>query len=158
MRATRRSRRVGTVVEIRLRGCKVLVWPERRYLETRFPDGCKVPAAPNFDEASRALALEIGYGDGPDATWNMSRFEHEILHTVVAEHLGQPFSAALWLTAHGAVGRRGVISGEEGRVLALQAFLNLGTRSPALDELPDLDTLVAVARATLEPLESLHAT
>lgn len=145
------------MVEVKFKGCVVRIWFERQYLETIFPDQTRVPAAPNFDPDSRRLAAELGYGDGPDATWRMS-LQHELAHTVVAEHLGQPFSLALWLTAHGAVGRRGVISGEEGRVLALQAFLNLGTRSPALDELPDLDTLVAVARATLEPLESLHAT
>jgi hypothetical protein len=149
------------VVEIRLNAnVSVLVWPEKQYLESRFRTGGVLPAAPNWDHApSVRLAHEIGYKGN---CYLLSR-DHEILHHVTAIHLGAPWSWTLFWEAHKLthglpLPPRGLYRGEERRVLALQAFLNLGTRSPALDELPDLERLVAVARATLEPLESLHAT
>lgn len=147
------------MVEIRLNAnVSVQVWPERQFLQSVFRTGGVLPAAPNWDHApSVRLAHELGYKGN---CFLMSR-DHEVLHHVTAIHRGAPWSWTLWWEAHKVVHDLrtpplGLYRREESCVLALQAFLNLGTRSPALDELPDLDTLVAVARATLEPLEQVE--
>lgn len=137
-------------LEIRFKGCRVLVWPERGLLHTVFPDGTYVPAVGNGDPDSIARARELGYGDGPAATWHMSR-EHEVLHTVLAEHMGEPHSPTLWAVAHHVPNERGVKASEEGRVLALQAYLRRGVMAPALAEVAGLDRLVASAQAALLP-------
>lgn len=145
------------MIEIRLKGCKVWIWPDDRYLETIFPDGCKVPAAPNFDPASRALALELGYGDALDATWRLSLW-HEVCHSLLAEHLGQPFSFTLWAVAHHVRAERGLMHDEEQRVLALQRLImtgDAGERAAWLEGVANLDALVQRARATIEPLEQV---
>jgi hypothetical protein len=111
-------------------GCRVLVDEAARYLETRFPDGTKVPAAPNTDPRSLAMADELGYGDD---TWAMSR-DHEITHTWLAHLDGTEISPVLWRLAH----PQGPppqptpteIAEEEARALTFQAKLDKQTPRP----------------------------
>jgi hypothetical protein len=145
---------VSEPIIVKLRGCHVEVWPSRRFLRTVFPDQTFVPAAPNFDAGSIALAHELGY-DGD--TWRLSLW-HEVCHTLLSEHEGRPHSPTLWAVAHDVVARRGVIHDEEQRVLAVQRLImrgDAGERAAWLEGIPDLSALAAKARATLLPLESV---
>lgn len=138
-----------TPVVTRCGVCVIRVWPETMFVETVWPDGAKVPAAPNFDDASCALAAELGYKD----TWAMS-LAHETLHTWLAVQAGLPFfSPTLWYVAHQLKPPRGLAPTEEARVLAFQAALNGRDRDrAALDTIAGWFTLVAPARAFLAGL------
>jgi hypothetical protein len=103
-------------------GCTILVDDENRYLETWFPDGTSVPATPNFDEASIALAHDLGY-DGD--TWAMSR-DHELAHTWLAVAAGQGRSGTLWRLVHPSdpdAVDNDEVAREEARVLRFQRGL-----------------------------------
>jgi hypothetical protein len=135
------------------RGCRVEVWPERRFLQTVFPDGARVRAAPM--DAQAVAAADHGYQE----PWPYVH-DHEILHTVVAEALGWPHSPTLWYVAHKAdpqdrTDRPSLVASEETLVCALQAYLNgqdwtyqLGFLRLALGTI-DLDDLAARALALL---------
>lgn len=71
------------------------IYVYERKLITQFRDGTTVPAAPNTDCHSVALAAELGYLD----TWDMSR-DHEISHSWLARQAGFPYSPTLWHVAH----------------------------------------------------------
>ena len=115
---------MGQPNEIRLGSVIVRVWPEDHYLETVFPDGTKVPAAPEDTDEARSLASDLGYGDD---LWRMC-LEHELLHTALLQRLGYEHSPTLWEVAHGnskgIPGKPWAMRGEEGLVLAYQTFKN----------------------------------
>jgi hypothetical protein len=103
-------------------GCTVIVDEEHRYLETWFPDGTRVPAAPNYDAASIERAHDLGYeGD----TWAMTR-DHELAHSWLAVTSGLGQSPTLWHLAHPEAEPLGEhdVNGEEARVLRFQRTLS----------------------------------
>lgn len=101
------------------------IFEDTHYLETAFPDGTKVPAAPQDTDDYRATAFRLGYGTD---TWAMCR-EHELAHTELAELLGLPYSPTLWAVAHGEkraiIGAPGEMQAEEDLVLAYQRWRNV---------------------------------
>ena len=78
------------------RNCEVHERVDRAYLETRFPDGTSVPAAPRQDIEQAFTAQDLGYGCD---VYRMVR-EHELVHCLLAEAIGLPRSATLWAVAH----------------------------------------------------------
>lgn len=110
---------------IRLQGCLVRIFDQAHYVETIFPDGTKVPAAPQDSDEYRATAQRIGYGTD---TWRMC-LEHEIAHTGLLQSLGLPYSPTLWAVAHGQhdgiPGSPGEMAAEEDLVLAFQTWRNV---------------------------------
>ena len=103
--------------------CAVLVDDERRYVETRFPDGTKVGSTPNVDEHSLSVSADLGYGLD---TWSMSR-DHELSHTWLAHMDGKPWSMTMHHLAHPDDADRPSpdrIAEEEARVLDFQRSLD----------------------------------
>lgn len=105
--------------------CTVRIFEETHYLETVFPDGSKVPAAPQESDAYRETARVHGYGDD---TWRLCR-EHELAHTVLLQKLGFRYSPTLWAVAHGhhdsIPESPGEMEAEETMVLAYQRWQNV---------------------------------
>lgn len=96
--------------------CVVEVNDEEQRLVTRFPDDTSVYACANHDDASVAMAHELGY-DGD--TWAMSR-DHELAH----HWLAMPdVSDVMWSMAHHTPGDEKWWE-EELRVLEYQKSLN----------------------------------
>ena len=113
-------------VEYVFPGCSVLVDEEQQYIETRFPDGTKVPAAPNIDNDSVYTAWDLGYeGD----TWAMTR-DHELAHTWLAFLAGHPHSPVLWRVAHEEGLSEDWVREEEARVLEWQRGFDKGEHRP----------------------------
>lgn len=113
-------------VEImRLHSCLVRIFDQAHYLETVFPDGHKVGAAPEDTDEYRATAERIGYGAD---TWKLCR-DHEMAHTVLMQTLGLAYSPTLWAVAHGEAkeisGSPGEMGAEEELVLAFQHWRNI---------------------------------
>lgn len=106
--------------EIRFAGCTVRVFPERQYVETVFPDGAIVPAAPMDTESYRQEARDSGYGDD---TWRLCA-EHELTHHMLAEYAGLPNSPILRAVASGEHPDGGAFGDEERRVMQFQKRLN----------------------------------
>ncbi len=96
---------------------------QARHVATIFTDGTKTTAIPNDDPESRARARSLGYGQHPEAVWQMTRW-HDLLHTVIAEAEGHPWSPTLHAVAHGYDLAPGVAQLEERRVLLVQHLLN----------------------------------
>jgi hypothetical protein len=100
----------------------VRIFESDHYLETQFPDGTRVPAAPQDTDQYRATAMALGYGEN---TWRLCR-EHEIAHTTLMQALGLMYSPTLWAVAHGAHGQipgsPGEMAAEEKLVLAYQEW------------------------------------
>jgi hypothetical protein len=135
-------------------GCEVLISPQ--YVETRFPDGTRVPAIAEDTAAYRQTAIELGYGAD---TARMNR-EHDPLHTWLASKQGLPRSPVLWAVAHGVL-TSGDFGSEERQTLAFQRLLNGGARSAPstclrhLAELGSgLDALLDEATALLGEIDS----
>ena len=104
-------------IEHQFRNCVVRLWPDERYMQTRFPDGTFCPAVPVLNAESQARARSLGYGE------DLARMsvEHELAHTVLAEAYGLPHSPALWAVAHGEAPPHNAQL-EEATVLGLQRF------------------------------------
>jgi hypothetical protein len=78
------------MLEIPLGVVTVRVWrPD--YLETVWPDGKVCPALFVDDDQARQHAREWGYGDDV----RRMHFEHELTHTLLAQVVGQAYSATL---------------------------------------------------------------
>jgi hypothetical protein len=107
----------------------VRVFGDEHYLETVFPDGTRVPAAPQDTDQYRATAAALGYGDD---IWRLCR-EHEIAHTTLMQSLGLRYSPTLWAVAHGERGKipnsPGEMAAEEKLVLAYQEWRMLRERN-----------------------------
>lgn len=110
-------------------GVLVRVFDGEHYLETQFPDGTRVPAAPQDSDQYRATAAALGYGED---LWRLCR-EHEIAHTTLMQTLGLRYSPTLWAVAHGAHGKipnsPGEMAAEEKLVLAYQEWRMLRERN-----------------------------
>lgn len=102
------------------------MFEKARYLETVFPDGTKVPAAPQDTQEYVDRACELGYLYDPDPAWSMCR-SHEIAHTRLSQLLGEPYSQTLWAVAHGhhggIPGSKYEMAAEEALVLAYQRWM-----------------------------------
>jgi hypothetical protein len=130
------------VTTITFQHCRLEVDHADRYMETVFEDGSVAPARPNFEPSDITRAHDLGY-DGD--TWQMT-LDHELMHTWVAEMMGQPYSVILWNVAHG--GKNRWPPGgkeEEGYVTSMQRFLRLGV--------PDDLTAGFLVRSGLTPKE-----
>jgi hypothetical protein len=103
------------VIEIQFRNCVFRYFPEARYCETVFPDGTKVPAAPQDTDEYRAKSAAMGYGDPFDMC-----VHHEFLHTSICEAAGLEYSPALRAVALGLNERH---DAEEDMVMEFQARL-----------------------------------
>lgn len=102
------------------------VWPSRRYLETIFEDGTKVPACPQDTDEYRKTAMDTGYGTN---TWALS-LEHELIHSL----LSGGRSWTLWSVAHDHIGLApDIVAQEEKRVMEFQKKLNAARK--VIDEL-----------------------
>jgi hypothetical protein len=119
----------GSMTTLTFQRCRLDVDHERKYMQTTFEDGTYAPATPNYREDDVRRARELGYrGD----TWQMT-LDHEPLHTLIAEMMGESYSRILWNVAHGG-GLRWPEGGreEEGYVTALQAYLRCAAVSDML--------------------------
>jgi hypothetical protein len=105
---------------IQLRACQFEFDHAKGYCCTTFSDGARVPAVPHDTDEYRQRAFDLGYGDN---TTQMC-FDHELLHTLIAEARGDSFSRVL---RHVAVGCSEIteqeIGEEEARVMEFQKFL-----------------------------------
>ncbi len=120
------------MIEVRCGLVTIRVWPDTHNLDTVFDADHKVPAAANpTDPASVALAAELGYGTGPDATWHMT-MEHETLYSWLSVQQGLDWSVTLHSVAWGYKPPRGIIPCEEEEVLAFQKYLNTTILHPSL--------------------------
>jgi hypothetical protein len=95
-----------------------------RYCETAFPDGSRVPAAPEAGDRQAKLAAELGYPGVWPLIWH-----HEFLHGWQAL---PGVSRVLWDVAHGRPGDTAAHWDEEGRVLDLQRAVCAGRADAAL--------------------------
>jgi hypothetical protein len=106
--------------------CRVLIDPDGRSVTTRFEDGAEVVARPNLDQASIAQARSLGYRGSDEAVaWAMISDGH-LLHTLVAEAQGHPWSATLRAMARGYKLAPGVVEQEERLVRFAQRLSNVG--------------------------------
>lgn len=87
------------------------------WLITTLPDGQQVPASPRSD--SGPIARRLGYGEDVAA---LTR-DHDLLHSLLADWLGQPYSHSL-AQAAGLPADSAVAALEEDVVLALQRYIN----------------------------------
>lgn len=125
---------------IQIGECEIRIWEDAQVLETRFEDGLKVPAAPNYDEQSLATAAALGYGSD---TWMLSK-QHEISHSLLMISLGYPYSRVLRGVAVRAAGgsKEDVVSQvnsiwEEDLVLQFQCYVQTGVISNSLADYRD---------------------
>jgi hypothetical protein len=124
----------GAVTRIlRLGRCVLLHYPHHRGVRviegayvgpariatTIFPDGRELHAAPEDNDAYRAMAARLGYGDD---TTSLS-YEHELLHNLLAALAREPWSPALRAAVLGQ-GSSDDIWEEEGLVLRAQGLLH----------------------------------
>lgn len=116
--------------EYRLKHCRFTIDDEARQVETIFDDGKNVVGTPNQDDESIARARSLGYeGSDAEVVWRMTR-HHDLVHHLVAEAEGQPWSVVMHAVANGYEIPPGVGEREERLVFLVQRLLNVG-----LDEL-----------------------
>lgn len=116
---------------VQIGACTVELWSDFLRTVLRF----EVPAAGNDDADSIRRAWELGYGGN---TWHMSR-DHELLHSLIAEQRGEPYSRVLLGVGVRAAGgcKEDIISqvesdDEEALVLDVQRWILTGVSSPRL--------------------------
>jgi hypothetical protein len=107
---------------IQLKTCRFDFDHSRGYCQTVFPDGKFVPAVPHDTDEYRATAAELGYG----AHTIQMCFDHELIHTLLAEAGGLDYSPVL---RHVADEENSDLSEresgeEEAHVMAFQKILN----------------------------------
>jgi hypothetical protein len=110
----------------RMRWCRFEIDEERRRATTIFDDGSELAAAPVMDEENIARARSLGYvGSDEEAVWEMTR-HHDLVHTLLAEAEGFPFSLTLHSVANGYEMPPGMAQREERIVFLIQRLLNVG--------------------------------
>lgn len=110
----------------RFKNCEVLIDHALSGVTTRFDDGTTIRATPQFDAENVSRALSLGYREpGWSAVLEMTRW-HDLLHTVIAEARGEPWSPTLHAAAHGYQLAAGVNEQEERVVLFVQRALASG--------------------------------
>ncbi len=112
----------GRDATYRVGGNVVVIDETHRTVTTTFADGHQLIAVPNYTEEDVARANALGY-DGEDPVWAMTR-HHDLIHSLLAEARGEPWSGAL----HGAATGSGCAGGndEERIVFLIQRMLNVG--------------------------------
>jgi hypothetical protein len=109
-----------------MKNCRFEIDDETRRAETIFGDGSRLAAAPVMDPENIARARALGYeGSDEDAVWEMTR-HHDLVHTVIAEAEGWPFSPTLHAVANGYELPPGTSQREERLVFLVQRLLNVG--------------------------------
>lgn len=130
---------------IQIGAATIEMWPD--FLRTVYR--LEVPAAGNDDAESIAQAAELGY----DSTFAMS-LDHELIHSLVAQQRGEPFSRVLFGVAYRSIGgcKEQIVSPltswqEECLILDAQKYMNTGKVGPVLAAANlDLDALKARLR------------
>ena len=106
--------------------CRFEIDDARRRARTVFDDGSQLVAAPVMDEENIARARTLGYrGSDEEAVWSMTR-HHDLVHTLLAEAEGFPFSLTLHAVANGYELPPGTSQREERIVFLIQRLLNEG--------------------------------
>jgi hypothetical protein len=109
-----------------MRRCRFEIDDERRRARTVFDDGSELVAAPVMDDENIARARSLGYaGADEDAVWEMT-CHHDLVHTLLAEAEGFPFSLTLHAVANGYELPPGMSQREERIVFLIQRLLNEG--------------------------------
>jgi hypothetical protein len=109
-----------------LRRCRFEIDDDRRRAKTVFDDGSELVAAPVMDPENVARARSLGYaGSDEEAVWKMTR-HHDLVHTLLAEAEGFPFSPTLHAVANGYELPPGMSQREERIVFLIQRLLNVG--------------------------------
>ena len=113
--------------------CRVEIDDDARRSETVFDDGSRLPAAPVMDSENIARARALGYrGSDEEAVWEMTR-HHDLVHTLIAEAEGWPFSPTLHAVANGYELPPGTSVREERLVFLVQRLLNVGLEEVLAD-------------------------
>jgi hypothetical protein len=116
-----------------MKNCRFEIDDEKRRAETIFEDGSRLPAAPILDAENVARARALGYaGSDEDAVWAMTR-HHDLVHTVIAEAEGWPYSPTLHAVANGYTLPPGTSQREERLVFLVQRLLNVGLEEVLAD-------------------------
>lgn len=104
--------------------CEAWLWPEKEYVEVRFPDGTiSCGAVEQGSEEKNAKYSLTAQRHGYNSSWQMCS-ENEQLHILMAEAQGLDHSPVLWKMAHGIKLDKGELYWEEKRVMALMKYLN----------------------------------
>jgi len=123
------------VIEYRFQHCRVTIDDAGQRVETVFDDGAVVAAIPEFDDESIARARALGYrGTDDEAVWSMTR-HHDLMHTVIAEAEGHPYSPTLHAVGHGYHLPPGAAEREERVVFVAQRMLNEGLEAVIAESL-----------------------
>jgi hypothetical protein len=142
------------MIALDLQFCRYEVWPEQQLVATVFPDGRTALATREESEQNRQEAEAQGYS-GREACWR-SLVEHELLHSLVAEHLHGSDSLVLRTESGGGFTPTWLRYEEEMLALALQRYLQTGEASPSLARYPELRALPLRWRNEIAPrLEAL---
>src|SRR5215212_5962529 len=109
-----------------MKRCRFEIDDDKKRARTIFEDGSEVVAAPVMDDENIARARVLGYtGSGEEAVWETTR-HHDLVHTMLAEAEGFPFSLTLHAVANGYELRPGTAIREERIVFLIQRLLNQG--------------------------------
>jgi hypothetical protein len=110
----------------RLKSARIEIDDDNRRARTLFDDGSELPAAPVMDAENIARARSLGYeGTDEEAVWAMTR-HHDLVHSLLAEAEGFPFSLTLHSVANGYELPPGMAQREERIVFLIQRLLNVG--------------------------------
>src|SRR5215213_8661158 len=116
-----------------MKNCRFEIDDDARRAETIFSDGTRVAAAPVMDDENIARARALGYsGTDDEAVWSMTR-HHDLVHTLLAEAEGFPFSLTLHAVANGYELPPGTAIREERIVFLIQRLLNQGLETVLSD-------------------------
>ena len=109
-----------------MKRCRFEIDDENKRARTVFDDGSELVAAPVMDSENIARARVLGYtGTDEEAVWEMTR-HHDLVHTLLAEAEGFPFSLTLHAVANGYELPPGTSQREERIVFLIQRLLNQG--------------------------------
>lgn len=90
---------------------------------TTFPTGKQTVAATTDDDYDQQFSIACGLGYEGDVE-RMNR-EHDLLHTLIAEAMGKPYSPTLYALAHGQPSPKGA-DVEERLAFLVARLLNVG--------------------------------
>lgn len=103
---------------------------EQGHVQTIFGDGSCVTGVAQYGDEDESRARSLGYhGEAEDVCWALHR-DHDLIHTIVSQAEGWPWSQTLWLLAHGFDTPPGLAMREERLVFLLTRTLNLGGQLP----------------------------
>jgi hypothetical protein len=110
----------------KLQRCRVEIDEDERRARTVWDDGSHLVAAPVMNDENVARARSLGYSGAPEeAVWAMTR-HHDLVHSLLAEAEGFPFSLTLHAVANGYGLPPGMAQREERIVFLIQRLMNVG--------------------------------